>query len=197
MPEELTSREKEIFTLLLKGVSPREIAHKLNITAHTVDAHRTSLYRKLGVRNNQELLVQYLHKSSAATTFSIILAPNSPWGWSIRFTPSVFNNTIISAGDSYTFFYSFSSNVDIDYIEIVFVDMTIEAASYFYVLSPYYKMAVNAKRNIEYSGKVNMIANKSASSIDAEANMFHICAGPKSKGQPTLNFSRFEFVRNV
>jgi len=45
--------------LLLKGVSPKEIAHKLNITVHTVAYHRTKLYDKLGVQSIKELSAKY------------------------------------------------------------------------------------------------------------------------------------------
>ncbi|MDR1839104.1 MAG: helix-turn-helix transcriptional regulator [Treponema sp.] len=55
----LTSREQEIFNLLLNGVSPKEIAYKLNIHYKTVDTHRSSLYRKLGVQSIQELMAKY------------------------------------------------------------------------------------------------------------------------------------------
>jgi len=55
----LTSREKEIFNLLLEGLSPKEIAYKLNISGHTVDFHKTKLYRKLGVQNIRELLTKF------------------------------------------------------------------------------------------------------------------------------------------
>jgi len=55
----MTSREREIFDLLVDGVSPKEIAHKLNISLSTVDFHRTKLYRKLGVHSIQELLAKY------------------------------------------------------------------------------------------------------------------------------------------
>jgi len=59
MLENLSPREREIFDLLINGVSPKEIAHKLNITLHTVAFHRTKLYNKLGVQNIQELFAKY------------------------------------------------------------------------------------------------------------------------------------------
>jgi DNA-binding CsgD family transcriptional regulator len=59
MLEDLTVRERELFDLLLEGVSPKEIAHKLNITLHTVAYHRTKLYNKLGVQSIQELFAKY------------------------------------------------------------------------------------------------------------------------------------------
>jgi DNA-binding CsgD family transcriptional regulator len=60
MLEALTPREREIFDLLLEGVSPKEIANRLNITIHTVAFHRTKLYNKLGVQSIQELYTKYL-----------------------------------------------------------------------------------------------------------------------------------------
>jgi len=59
MAEDLSPRERQTFDLLLKGVSPKEIAHNLNITLHTVAFHRTKLYNKLGVQSIQELFAQY------------------------------------------------------------------------------------------------------------------------------------------
>jgi DNA-binding CsgD family transcriptional regulator len=59
MVENLSPREKELFDLLLEGVSPKEIAHKLNISPHTVDYHRTKLYSKLDIHSVQELFAKY------------------------------------------------------------------------------------------------------------------------------------------
>jgi DNA-binding CsgD family transcriptional regulator len=65
MLENMTSREREIFNLLIEGISPKEIAYKLNISLATVDFHRTKLYRKLGVHSIQELLAKYSTKDNA------------------------------------------------------------------------------------------------------------------------------------
>jgi DNA-binding CsgD family transcriptional regulator len=59
MLENLTVRERELFDLLLTGVPAKEIAHKLNISHHTVAFHRTKLYNKLGVTSIQELFIKY------------------------------------------------------------------------------------------------------------------------------------------
>jgi DNA-binding CsgD family transcriptional regulator len=59
MLENLTVRERELFDLLLTGVPPKEIAHKLNISYFTVDFHRKNLYNKLGIHNIQELFAKY------------------------------------------------------------------------------------------------------------------------------------------
>jgi DNA-binding CsgD family transcriptional regulator len=55
----LTVREQEIFTMLLKGVPSKEIAYTLKISFHTVDFHKRNLYRKTGVRSMQELFALY------------------------------------------------------------------------------------------------------------------------------------------
>jgi len=59
MLENLSSREREIYNLLLEGVSPKEIASRLNVSYSTVDFHRTKLYGKLGVHSIQELFTKY------------------------------------------------------------------------------------------------------------------------------------------
>lgn len=47
----LTEREKEIAVLLAKSYSSKEVAVKLDISAKTVENHRTNLMRKLGVHD--------------------------------------------------------------------------------------------------------------------------------------------------
>jgi len=59
MNEALTPREKEVLDMLLEGVSPKEIAYKLNVSRKTIDFHKTKLYTKLDVKNIQELLARY------------------------------------------------------------------------------------------------------------------------------------------
>jgi len=59
MLENLSKREREIFNLIIKDVSSKEIAHKLNISKKTVDFHRTNLYSKMGVVNVKELIAKY------------------------------------------------------------------------------------------------------------------------------------------
>ena len=49
--DSLSPRERQIFDLLLEGVSPKEIAYKLKIKNSTVDFHRTKLYKKLGIQS--------------------------------------------------------------------------------------------------------------------------------------------------
>ncbi|MDR0502218.1 MAG: helix-turn-helix transcriptional regulator [Treponema sp.] len=55
----LTPREQEIFTLLLKGTPPKEIGYTLKISYETVHHHQKNLYRKLGIQSIQELFARY------------------------------------------------------------------------------------------------------------------------------------------
>jgi len=63
----LTDREREIFTMLLKSLSPKEIAHTLKVSYHTVVFHRQNLYRKLGIQSRAELFAKYLPSTGGKT----------------------------------------------------------------------------------------------------------------------------------
>ena len=52
----LTRREKEVLSLVLAGATSREIAAHLCISPRTVENHRSNITRKLGMRNQVELL---------------------------------------------------------------------------------------------------------------------------------------------
>jgi len=52
----LSGREREVLHLIAEGLSAKEIAVELSISTKTVEAHRTSLMRKLGVRKATELV---------------------------------------------------------------------------------------------------------------------------------------------
>jgi two-component system, NarL family, nitrate/nitrite response regulator NarL len=53
---QLTSREHEILLLLAHGSSNKVVANKLDISVRTVETHRLSLRRKLGVDSASDLL---------------------------------------------------------------------------------------------------------------------------------------------
>ncbi len=52
----LSTREREVLHLIAEGLSAKEVATELQISTKTVEAHRTSLMRKLGVRKATELV---------------------------------------------------------------------------------------------------------------------------------------------
>lgn len=47
--EQLTAREHEVLAELMEGRSNKEVAARLNLSPRTVEAHRASLFAKLGV----------------------------------------------------------------------------------------------------------------------------------------------------
>jgi len=63
----LTSREREIVQLLTEGKSNREIAVALSISPKTVETHRSTIMRKLGLKSFADL-VRYAMRSGI--TFS-------------------------------------------------------------------------------------------------------------------------------
>jgi len=52
----LTSREKEILALIIKEYTTEEIANAIYISVKTVEAHRSNLIQKLGVKNTAGLV---------------------------------------------------------------------------------------------------------------------------------------------
>jgi DNA-binding NarL/FixJ family response regulator len=54
--EALTDRELQIFQLVGRGKSTREIAHELSVSVHTIDSHREHIRAKLNLRNGTELI---------------------------------------------------------------------------------------------------------------------------------------------
>ena len=61
--EALSPRERELFALLARGLSQREIAEHLSISVKTVETHRTRIGHKLGLRTRAELITCALENS--------------------------------------------------------------------------------------------------------------------------------------
>jgi two-component system, NarL family, nitrate/nitrite response regulator NarL len=56
-PHGLTSREAEVFALVARGMSNREIARAFSCTERTIKNHMTNIMHKLGVRNRLEAVL--------------------------------------------------------------------------------------------------------------------------------------------
>ena len=56
----MTNREKEVFELLIKNKSTKEIAIKLNISEKTVRNHISNAMQKLGVKGRAQAVVELL-----------------------------------------------------------------------------------------------------------------------------------------
>jgi DNA-binding CsgD family transcriptional regulator len=55
----LSPREKDVYVLLLRGFTMRQIGLEFNISFSTVNSHCRAIYRKLGVNSRTEILVKY------------------------------------------------------------------------------------------------------------------------------------------
>jgi DNA-binding CsgD family transcriptional regulator len=54
---QLTKREKEVVTEICDGLKYEEIADKLFVSLSAVKKHTYNIYRKLGIKNNRELML--------------------------------------------------------------------------------------------------------------------------------------------
>ena len=61
-----TPKEDQVFRLLLRGLSNRDIAQELWVTEEPVKAHLTSVYRKLGVKSRAEAIAAHFDASSSS-----------------------------------------------------------------------------------------------------------------------------------
>ncbi len=53
---ELTPRERELITLVRRGLTNREIAGVLTVSEQTVKGHLKKIFQKAGVKNRTELI---------------------------------------------------------------------------------------------------------------------------------------------
>jgi len=60
--EDLSEREIEVLTQLVKGLSNKEIAEKLNISIHTVISHRKNITEKTGIKSLSGLTIYAITK---------------------------------------------------------------------------------------------------------------------------------------
>ena len=56
----LTQREKQVLDLVAEGRSSGNIAEHLGVSQKTIEAHRTSIMKKMQVRSVSELISIYL-----------------------------------------------------------------------------------------------------------------------------------------
>jgi len=58
VPGALTPTEQDVVQLAAHGLTNKEIAQQLSIAVHTVEAHLSRAYAKLGVRSRAQLAAQ-------------------------------------------------------------------------------------------------------------------------------------------
>jgi len=61
--KKLTSQEKRVLELLIKGLTTKEIAYKLFISYHTVNTHRKNLLKKTNSKNVIQLITNVLNSN--------------------------------------------------------------------------------------------------------------------------------------
>lgn len=52
----LSDREYQVFLMLVNGMTPSAIAHRLSLSVKTIHTHRSRILRKMGLKNNSELM---------------------------------------------------------------------------------------------------------------------------------------------
>ncbi|GAB2999341.1 helix-turn-helix domain-containing protein [Psychrosphaera aestuarii] len=57
-PDELSKREREVYSHIIQGKSQKEIADRLYICIRTVKFHCGNIYQKLKVKNKVDLIKQ-------------------------------------------------------------------------------------------------------------------------------------------
>ena len=62
----LTTREKDVLARVASGERSKEIAARLGVSPRTVDAHRASIMRKVGVHSVAELVRYHLRQDASA-----------------------------------------------------------------------------------------------------------------------------------
>ncbi len=60
--QELTDREREVLRLIAQGMTGKEIAELLGVSAHTVERHRQNLMAKLNLHNRAALIKYAIRK---------------------------------------------------------------------------------------------------------------------------------------
>lgn len=56
---QLTSREFDLYLLLMEGYTLNESAAQLSVKCSTANTHMSAIYRKLGVNSRAELIINY------------------------------------------------------------------------------------------------------------------------------------------
>jgi DNA-binding NarL/FixJ family response regulator len=67
-PDVLTTRERQILSLIATGATNREIAERLGVSHKTIDNHRTNIMRKVNVHSVAELLSYALREGLLDTS---------------------------------------------------------------------------------------------------------------------------------
>ena len=70
--EDLSDREIEVLIQLVKGLSNKEIADKLNISIHTVISHRKNITDKTGIKSLSGLTIYAITKKIVPLDYGVV-----------------------------------------------------------------------------------------------------------------------------
>ena len=65
--EQMTTRESDVFCLVLEGLSTKEIASQIHMSEPTVKQHLTSLFKKFDVNNRSQLILSAFERVCPVT----------------------------------------------------------------------------------------------------------------------------------
>ena len=65
-PDNLSSREREVLELVVRGYRSKEIAKSLHVSLSTVHTHIRRIYKKLHVRSRSQAIAKFMHIPNAA-----------------------------------------------------------------------------------------------------------------------------------
>jgi len=137
------------------------------------------------------------NSSGGGSNIVITLESNAPYGWQKTYEPaSLLNGARITQGDVYTFTYSFTSNVAIDKLVIIFVDNCAATGWSWTVISNYITVRENIAANAVINGSVTITATGTATNATREANRLVLQAGTGTTSSPTLTFTTLQLVKS-
>jgi DNA-binding NarL/FixJ family response regulator len=61
-PVSLSPREREMLSLIVEGLTAKEMADRLGVSIHTIDTHTRHLFKKLGVRSRASAVARALRE---------------------------------------------------------------------------------------------------------------------------------------
>jgi hypothetical protein len=124
------------------------------------------------------------------------LGNNGEYGWQSMFTSGALEvGTQLTKDEVYAFTYTYTSDVDIDQVNLFFLDNS-SANSYGWdMLTGYVGIGTTVTANTPISGSVDITITATASGTDSDANKFVLTAGATTASAPTLTFTTFTLVK--
>ena len=64
--ESLTKRERQVIELIVEGMLNKQMAYELSLSLSTIEAHRSSIMKKMEAKNVAQLTIEYMKFKSLA-----------------------------------------------------------------------------------------------------------------------------------